>query len=382
MSTPAVAPGRDVDEILLGFTRALRAAGVGVTHDRSVAFLEAAVLVGAHDLEQVRLAGRATLCAGPEDLLRYEQVFAAWFAGTEGYPRRAPREHQPRTVLSPLPQVDGDGGEEEGEEESVRVAASEREILRHRDVAALGPEEKALLDRLVSGLASRLPVRRSIRRTAWRRGEIDVHRTLRTMLRQMGEPSRVDHRRRALRPRRVVLLVDVSGSMRPYVDVLLRLAHVITHADAPGAVPVRAAVETFTLGTQLTRITDALRTRDPDRALARAGEQVPDWSGGTRLGETLAAFLTREQTRHLTRGAVVVIASDGWERGDGAELGEQVERLRRTAHRVVWVNPHRGKEGYRPVQSGIVAVLPHVDAFVAGHSLRAFEELLDVVAHG
>jgi uncharacterized protein with von Willebrand factor type A (vWA) domain len=135
----------------------------------------------------------------------------------------------------------------------------------------------------------------------------------------------------------------------------------------------------FTLGTRLTRVTLPLRTSDAERALVRAGEQVPDWSGGTRLGETLKVFLDRWGARGAARGAVAVVFSDGWERGDAVELGEQMERLQRLAHRVVWVNPHRGKEGYEPVQRGIAAALPHCDDFVAGHSLQAFAEVLEVV---
>ena len=167
------------------------------------------------------------------------------------------------------------------------------------------------------------------------------------MLRQMGEPARVHHRRRGTRTRRVVLLVDVSGSMRPYADALLRLAHAVARAPRQGG--SSGAVEVFTLGTRLTRVTEALRTRDPERALVRVGEAVPDWSGGTRLGQALQVFLTREHTRYLARGAVVVVVSDGWERGDGAELAEQLSRLHRMSHHLVWANPHRGKEGYRPV---------------------------------
>lgn len=353
---------------------------MAVTHDRSTTFLEAATIVGAGDLERVRRAGRATLCAGPEDLLRFDQVFDAWFARSSGHVRRQPRE-QSRTLSSTLPLDDTDPGPGEGRSESVDVTASDREILRHRDVAALAAGDKALLDWLIARLQPRLPVRRSTRRTAWRRGEIDVRRTLRSMLRQMGEPSRIERRRRGLRARRVVLLIDVSGSMRPYADALLRLAHVMVHAHPPRAGGGAAtAVEVFTLGTRLTRVTEALRTRDPERALVRAGEQVPDWSGGTRLGEVLRVFLSQIGTRHLPRGAVVVIISDGWERGDGNELGAQLARMHRLAHRVIWANPHRGKEGYRPVQTGIVAALPHVDAFIAGHSVRAFEELLEVIA--
>lgn len=373
------APSLEPDEVLVGLAHAVRAAGVPVTPDRTSAFLQAVAALGCADLEQVRRAGRATLCAGPEDLVRFEQVVAAWFGDGDELPRAAPPE-QPSEVLSPLPGDDAPGSLETQEGETVRVAASDREVLRHRDVATLGPRDKALLDRLLAGLRPHLPQRRSSRRTAWRRGEIDVQRTLRTTLRQLGEPGRIAHRRRTSRARRVVLLIDVSGSMRPYAEALLRLAHVIAHA--PGAPAGVGAVEVFTLGTRLTRITEALRSRDVERALVRAGDEVPDWSGGTRLGEVLGAFVSGARTRHLARGALVVVVSDGWERGDARELGEQLGRLHRLAHRVVWANPHRGKVGYRPVQAGIVAVLPHVDDFVAGHSVAAFEELLEVIARG
>jgi uncharacterized protein with von Willebrand factor type A (vWA) domain len=176
-----------------------------------------------------------------------------------------------------------------------------------------------------------------------------------------------------VRPRRIVLLVDVSGSMAPYADSLLRFAHVVTTAN-------RGRTEVFTIGTRVTRVTRAMRLREGEAAVRAAGRTVPDWSGGTRLGDALHAFLDRWGQRGLARGAVVVIMSDGWERGDAAHLGEQMQRLHRLAHRVVWANPHRGKAGYAPVQTGIVAALPHVDDFVAGHSMAAFEEVLEVVA--
>jgi len=362
------------DEILLGFTRALRSAGVAVTHDRATSFLEATALVGADDAEATFRAGRATLCGSPDDLVRYEHVFEAWFGAREQLPRTMPRE-KPREISSPLPM--GEGGESGGEmsPDVVQAAASELEVLRHRDVAQLKPDEKALLDAMIRALHPRLPRRRASRRTAWRRGEIDLHRTLRTTLRQMGEPGRVEHRRRGSTSRRVVLLVDVSASMRPYADAILRLAHLMVVST-----PAKGRVEVFTLGTRLTRVTLPLRTTDADRALVRAGEQVPDWSGGTRLGETMKAFLDRWGARGMARGAVVVVFSDGWERGDAVELGEQMKRLRRLAHRVVWVNPHRGKDGYEPVQRGIAAALPHCDDFVAGHSLQSFDRVLEVIA--
>ncbi len=160
--------------------------------------------------------------------------------------------------------------------------------------------------------------------------------------------------------------------MAPYADALLRFAHVITRAQP-------AATEVFTIGTRLSRITRALRAADVDVALRAAGEVIPDYSGGTRLGEVLQAFTDRWGQRGTARGAVVVLFSDGWERGAPDLLAEQVQRLRRLSRQLVWVNPHKGCNGYLPVQTGIVAVLPHLDAFVAGHSLAALDELLEVI---
>lgn len=361
------------DEILLGFTRALRAAGVPVTQDRAHGFLAATGLLGLADRRPAYWAGRATLCAGPDDLERYDQVFDAYFSSRDGLPRSRPA--RPLTAqVSVLPENEPDGGTgETDDEEAIRAAASGVEVLRHRDVAALTAGEKHRLDAMFAQLSCRPPLRRTARHRRWRRGEVDAHRTLRESLRRMGEPAEIAWRRRGTRPRRVVLLVDVSGSMSGYADALLRLAHRMTQTGS-------GAVETFTVGTRLTHVTRAMKLRDPDRAIVAAGDTVPDWSGGTRLGETLQMFLARWGQRGMARGAVVVVFSDGWERGDPTLLAGQLERLRRIAHRVIWVNPHRGKAGYQPVQAGVVAALPHCDAFVAGHSLATFAELTELVS--
>ncbi|WP_344686065.1 VWA domain-containing protein, partial [Saccharopolyspora taberi] len=219
------------------------------------------------------------------------------------------------------------------------------------------------------------PVRPALRRAASKRGALDPRATMRELLRTAGEPLRLPRRSRARRARRVVLLVDVSGSMAPYADALLRFAHVVVRRSP-------ASTEVFTLGTRMTRVSRQLRQRDPERALDAAARAVPDFSGGTRLGETLRAFLDRWGQRGVARGAVVVVFSDGWERGDVSLLAEQLRRLRRLAHSVVWANPHAGHDGYLPVQSGIVAALPHVDGIVAGHSLHALEQVWSWVRRG
>lgn len=359
------------DEFLLGFARALRAAGLPVTQDRAEGFLAAAATVGLDDQRATYVAGRATLCGSPDDLVRYDQVFEAYFNARDGLPRERPAAPAPARSTLPLTDDDDAGGAGDAEEEPVRARASRAEVLRHRDVASLSPSERRRLADLFATLRPRPPVRRTARHERWHRGEVDASRTLRASLRRMGEPATIEWRRRGERPRRVVLLVDVSGSMSGYADALLRLAHRI--------VTTTPRAEAFTLGTRLTHVTRALRSRDAERALVAAGETVPDWSGGTRLGETLKAFVDRWGRRGLARGAVVVVFSDGWERGDTDLLGAQVRRLRRVAHRVVWVNPHRGKEGYEAVQRGVVAVLPHVDDFVAGHSLATYAEVLEVI---
>ncbi|MGN6575234.1 MAG: vWA domain-containing protein [Nocardioides sp.] len=379
---PALTGSRhEPDELLLGFSRALRAAGVNVTMDRAQSFLAAVAVVGLDDQRATYWAGRATLCSSPDDLDRYDQVFAAWFATKDETGRRpAPQEPPPVTQAS-LEEHEGAGGDGE-DDDPLRALASATEVLRHRDIGEMSPAEKARLALLFDQLRPRAPTRRARRRTTWHRGEIDAERTMRRMLARMGEPAELAWRRRAERPRRLVLLVDVSGSMSPYADALLRLAHrFVVSSDRRGAHGGLAPrVEVFTIGTRLTRVTRAMRLRDADRAIIAAGETVPDWSGGTRLGETLRIFLDRWGQRGMARGAVVVVFSDGWERGDTGLLKEQMRRLHSLAHRVVWVNPHVGKDGYQPVQQGIVAALAHVDDFVAGHSLATFAELIEVVA--
>ena len=341
-----------------------------MTHDRAQGFLAAAALVGLDDQRATYTAGRATLCASPDDLSRYDQVFEAYFNPRDGLPRSRPMPPATATRTD-VPVTDDEGGGGASEEEPVRARASRTEVLRHRDVASLSPAERHRLAELFATLHPRPPLRRTARQQRWHRGEVDASRTLRASLRRMGEPAEIVWRRRAVRPRRVVLLVDVSGSMSGYADALLRLAHRVVTGN-PRA-------EVFTVGTRLTHLTRALRSRDVERALVAAGETVPDWSGGTRLGETLQAFLDLWGRRGMARGAVVVVFSDGWERGDTELLGDQMRRLRRVAHRVIWVNPHRGKDGYEAVQRGVLAVLPHVDDFVAGHSIATYAKVLEVI---
>lgn len=357
------------DEVVgsfVGFSQALRRAGV--TSARTEDFVAALGALDPMHRADVYWAGRATLCSSPDDLEIYERIFADWFSGAEV--GRIPATE----LVTTSPNGNGDG-EHAGEpdEDEVAMLASANEVLRHRDVASLSPHEAALVAMMFAHLRVRLPHRGSRRLERHHRGALDVTATLREQLLHSGEPGVLRFRRRRPKPRPVVILVDVSRSMTPYADHMLRLAHRFT-------VDPRNRVEVFTMGTRLTRVTHALRIRDPEAALARASEMIPDWSGGTRLGDVLEAFIGRWGRRGMARGAVAVIASDGWERGDPALLADQAQLLRRLCHVLVWVNPHRGKAGFEPIQSGMMAVLPHVDHVVAGHTLATFQELLKVVA--
>ncbi len=362
---------------MVALGRALRSAGVAAGPDRVAEGVRAASALDPLDRDQLYWAGRLTLCSGRDDLARYDAIFAALFAGDVPQLWR-----RPRTAVRGLPialagteHTEGGDGDEDAEQQAVlRAAASTVETLRHKDLTLLSEPEKAALRRALAALALPGEPRPSRR---WRptphAGAIDPRRTVRDLLRSGGEPVRLRRRRHAVRPRRVVLLVDVSGSMSGYADALLRFAHAATRRRG-------THTEVFTLGTRLTRVTRELATPDPDAAMSAVAAAVPDWSGGTRLGVLLRRFLDEWGQRGAARGAVVVVLSDGWERDDPALLGAQMRRLSLLAHRVVWCNPRKGRPGFTPVAGGLAAALPHVDDFVSGHSLAALQRLAEVVA--
>ena len=361
----------DVTATLVGFARTLRSAGVAASPDRVHAMLDALRHLEVSRRTDVYWAGRLTLCAGPEDLARYDAAFAAYFAGEVGSRVRRP---PPLPVVRPVA-LPGEppAGEPGPVEEMARVATTSRvEVLRTRDFAGLDRVERSEVARLMTLLDPLGPPRRSRRRRPAGAGPVDAARTVRATLRRGGEPARLLRHATTVRPRRLVLLLDVSGSMTPYADAYLRFAH--------AAARRRPSTEVFTVGTRLTRVTREIRARDADTALAAVALAVPDWSGGTRLGDQISAFLDRWGQRGTARGAVVVVASDGWERGDASALGEAMARLHRLAYRVVWVNPHKGRPGYAPVTAGMAAALPHVDDFVEGHSLAALEQLATLLS--
>ncbi|MFF3127200.1 VWA domain-containing protein [Streptomyces sp. NPDC057908] len=372
------APAIDATAVAVGLARALRAAGVATGPDRTQTFLGALGLLRPALRSDVYWAGRLTLCGSRDDLERYDRVFAACF-DRRPHPRDPMRsvgvpKPQPRVAAAASGASDGTDATGDDRTPPTAALASSAEVLRHRDMAELTPAERAQLRRLLAAFALSGEPRRTPRLRPARRGGVDPRRTVRELLRHGGEPARLRHHTPTTRPRRVVLLLDVSGSMDPYADALLRFAHAAAHGAA-----ARTPTEVFTIGTRLTRVTREMAHRDPDAALAAVADAVPDRSGGTRLGEMLRSFLDRWGQRSCARGAVVVVLSDGWERGDPALLAAQMRRLHRLAHRVVWANPRKARPGYAPLAAGMAAALPHVDAFVEGHSLAALERLAAVV---
>jgi uncharacterized protein with von Willebrand factor type A (vWA) domain len=368
----------DLETVAVTMARTLRGLGVAAPPDATVAYAAALSEVGVHRRSSAYWAGRATLVRRPEDVPAYDRAFAAVFEGRLG-DREVPEGPDPETLTLLLdtdeePPADAGGEPEPIDGPVFALRWTDRELLRSKDFARCSPDELDEAHQLMADLHLTGARRRSRRQrpTSRRRGPIDVAATTRRALHTGGEPLRTVHRRAGERPRRIVLLCDVSGSMEAYARALVRFAHV--------AVVGRAQVEVFTLGTRCTRITRELGSRDPDAALDAVAGAVEDWSGGTRLGEGLRTFNEQWGLRGLARGAVVVILSDGWDRGDPEVLAEQVRRLQRAAHRVVWVNPLKASPGFAPLARGMAAALPYVDDLVEGHSLESLEALAEVIA--
>lgn len=364
------------ERLVVAFVTALRRAGLVVPVGSTVAYAEALGRVGLHRQDRVYWAGRATLLCRHEDVDLYDQVFESFWLGRE---LRFEMRVAPRPLsLAVDDQPDGDQADDQTGEDfphDVTLRWSAVEVLRDKDFSTYTASDWDELQRLIARLSLSTDVRRARRRRPDRhhRGHPDLRRTVRRALRTGGEPIDRAWRAPTDRPRRLVLLVDVSGSMEAYARALLRFAH--------AAVTARGALSTevFTLGTRLTRVTRQLAVRDPDAAFRAASGEVADWSGGTRLGDGLEEFNDRWGCRGMARGAVMAVLSDGWDRGDPERLAEQMGRLARVAHRVVWVNPLKATPGYAPLARGMAAALPYVDDFVEGHSLTALEHLADVV---
>ena len=376
---PDLPQGRAVDRSKLaflaaGFVQALREADVEVPIGATLLYVQALSAVNSVNRSERYWCGRTTLIIRPEDFMTYHRVFGRYWVGAEF----DDAEQMTTTTTIAVDQQDEDGldnanGGDDEAEPDVTMRYSAVEVLRDKDFADYTKQEMAELTYLVAKIRIGGAVRPSRRqkRSQQRRGQPDLRRTVRRALANDGEPIDRAFRKRNERPRRVVLLLDISGSMEAYSRALLRFVH--------ATVLARGRVEAFALGTRLTRLTREIATLDPDRALSNAAEAVDDWSGGTRLGESLRGFNDEWAVRGMARGAVVVIMSDGWDRGEPELMAEQMARLDRVAYRIVWSNPLKATDGYAPLARGMAAALPYLDEFVEGHSLGALEALATAI---
>jgi len=301
----------------------------------------------------------------------YDAMFLAFFhQNGSGFNVRF--EDEPESVPLGTDDGDGDGHGDDGDDEVLALRYSASEVLAEKDFAEFTKAELHEAQRVMASMRISPSMRTSRRRIPAGRGDRhDLRRTVQAAMRTAGEPLALRRTSMGVRTRRLVLLLDVSGSMEPYARVLIRFAH--------AAVVGRGRVEVFALGTRLTRMTRQLGSHDVDEAVAAAAESVVDWSGGTRLGEAIGAFNNDWGVRGMARGAIVVVLSDGWDRGDPAQMDAEMERLHRTAHRVVWVNPLKASPGYEPIARGMAAAMPHIDTFLEGHCLDSLATLADSI---
>jgi uncharacterized protein len=380
----------DLPALAGAFTRRLHDAGLPMTTERAARFARSLELVRPISRRRLYWTARAALVSDSGQVRAFDSVFVEVF-GDGGRATKPDPDHVepspehtyegPATEHSGKPGAAGapSGGSalgasaETADELPVPMAASDEEVLREKRFDALEPGELARLYSLMTRLEIATPRRRTRRSERQRRGEhMDMRRTLRGSLRTAGDPIRLARRRRRVVPRRMVMLCDISGSMEPYARAYLQFL-----TSAAGSGP---NAEAFVFATRLTRLTRALRSRSPERAIQRAAETAPDWSSGTRIGDALKAFNDRHGRRGMARGAVLVILSDGWERGDPALVAREMERLSRLAHRIVWVNPRVAATGFSPQAGGMAAALPYCDALVSGHSLEALSEVAEAIA--
>jgi len=408
---------------------ALRVAGLPAGPDRSERLAGALTVIGATTIAELHACALATMVSGPNQVDTFERVFSELFGPDVSGPRppsvtapqrnmvvesveRADGEEQAAAdavgadelppELAGLDEAPAAGGATESERAAesddgdgdgeavpaVRRVASMTERLRERDFAQLSPAELTQLARLMRELVIAVPPKRTRRYRPKKDGaRLDMRRTMRLAIRTGGEPVRIARRAVRTRPRRLIVLCDISGSMEPYARAILQLMYVATRSSsASGAVfpgspreALRPRTEVFTFATRLTRLTPLLASASPETVLARAGEAAPDWAGGTRIGAALREFNDRYGVRGMARGAVVLIISDGWETGDPAVLGAQMARLHRIAHRIVWANPRTQSERYRPEVGGMAAAWPYIDAVVSAHNFESLGELLEAL---
>lgn len=405
----AAVPAVEAAALSAAFITALRRAGLSCSPDRAVRLAEALRLVPPADVGKLYWASRVVLVSARDQLPVFDSVFAAVFRGgfdpdaphsAATHPAAAspasPPSVQPdaRTRPSPAedrapgrapahrrpaPAVASAGPDSRGDHtpgrEAVLAMASPEERLHATSFAQLTGEEVLEIRRLAARLLLATPTRRSrrTRKSVHSSARLDVRATVRAARRSGTDTTRLLYARRREQRRKLVMLCDVSGSMEPYARIFTALLQ--------GAVAT-AGAEAFVFSTRLTRLTRQLALRDPDEALARAADAAPDWSGGTRIADSIRRFVDEHGRRGLARGAVVVIFSDGWAQEDPGYVAAQMARLRRLAHTIIWVNPRKAAPGYQPLAGGMAAALPFCDTFVSGHSYTALAEVAAAIRGG
>jgi uncharacterized protein with von Willebrand factor type A (vWA) domain len=378
---------------------ALHGAGLPVGPDRCERLARALTVMEVSSVAGLRACALATMVSDPGQMSTFDRVFAALFGAPSplaGLPSPGDPGYQPadpgrgaspaaRTQRDPGQWLAGvhvsegapatpDGDEPPAGAAAIRRVASAAERLRGRDFTQLSDTELRELVSLMRELTLAVPPRRTRRYRPARGGKRpDLRRTLRLARRSGGEPVRLARRAPRVKPRRLIVLCDISGSMEPYARALLMLLYCLNGGQLRGG---QNRPEVFSFATRLTRLTPALAAASPDTMLAKAGEAAPDWSGGTRIGAAVKEFNDRYGCRGLARGAVVLIISDGWETGEPGLLGTQMARLSRVAHRIVWANPRTSSPRYRPEVGGMAAAWPYCDAVVSAHNLDALDDLL------
>ena len=361
----------EIERLAAGFIHTLRSGGLVVPISSSLRYVQSLRAVGLGNGDDVYWAGRATLVVRPEDIAMYNAMFLAFFH-RNGTGFKVRFEDELESASLGVDEGAGDGEGEGSDEDDLALRYSASEVLGEKDFAEFTKAELLEAQRVMARMRLTPARRSSRRRVADDRGSRnDLRRTVRAAMRTEGEPIALARTATGTRTRRLVLLLDVSGSMEPYARVLIRFAH--------AAVVGRGRVEVFALGTRLTRMTRQLGSHDVDEAVQAAAEEVVDWSGGTRLGEAIGSYNDEWGQRGMSRGSIVVVLSDGWDRGDPDEMDLQMQRLARTAHKVVWVNPLKASPGYEPIARGMAAALPHVDTFLEGHCLDSLATLAEAI---
>jgi uncharacterized protein len=369
----------DVEALLVDFGHALRDAGLPIGTDDVLTFCAGVAELDVSDLMDVYWAGRASLVRRRDHVPVYNEVFQRFFfdngvAGSEEL-KKTMRSSSNASATLEIPNTEeGLPGEVSPDEVKLGYVASVSEVYRYKAFADCTDDEIRQLRRLMSRMRVTPPKRRTHRMERSRKvATVDMRRMVREAMRALGEPRELTFKRRKEKLRPLVLILDVSGSMADYSRNLLQFAYSARRANAK--------VDVFCFGTRLTRVTRSLDRRNPDEAMRIAGEAVLDWDGGTRIGDSLREFTREARRSRLGRGAIVVICSDGLDRGEPQALAESMESLSRIAHRVIWVNPHKGDVvEYVPATLGMIVADPFIDEVHSGHNLASLERLADRLA--